>query len=124
MENGTESGLCITRMERLKGKDTTHQLIQKVTYKIGSGHHTNSHLFEVNGYVHQMPYTYYTQGKIADLPPGFEKGNNTRFSREIGIECMSCHNAYPQHTKGSLNKYERIPSGIDCYALENNIVAY
>ena len=99
---------------RLKGKDTTHQLIQKVTYKIGSGQHTNSHLFEINGYVHQMPYTYYTQGKIADLPPGFEKGNNTRFSREIGVECMSCHNAYPEHEGGSTNKYNSIPSGIDC----------
>ncbi|MDC0204257.1 multiheme c-type cytochrome [Flavobacteriales bacterium] len=99
---------------RLKGKDTIHQLTKKVTYKIGSGQHTNSHLFEINGYVHQMPYTYYTQDEIADLPPGFDQGNNTRFSREIGLECMSCHNAYPQHIKGSLNKYERIPSGIDC----------
>ena len=99
---------------RIKGKDTTHQLIKKVNYKIGSGQHTNSHLFEINGYLHQMPYTYYTQNKIADLPPGFENGNNTRFSREIGLECMSCHNAYPDHVDGSLNQYEAIPSGIDC----------
>ena len=99
---------------RIKGKDTTHQLIKKVNYKIGSGQHTNSHLFEINGYVHQMPYTYYCQDKIADLPPGFENGNNTRFSREIGLECMSCHNAYPNHVEGSLNKYEAISSGIDC----------
>ena len=99
---------------RIKGRDTTHLLIKKVNYKIGSGQHTNSHLFEINGYVHQMPYTYYTQSAIADLPPGFEKGNNTRFSREIGLECMSCHNAYPNHVEGSLNKYNSIPSGIDC----------
>ena len=99
---------------RLKGKDTTHLLIKKVNYKIGSGQHTNSHLFEINGFIHQMPYTYYTQDNIADLPPGFEKGNNTRFSREIGLECMSCHNAYPNHIEGSLNKYNSIPSGIDC----------
>ena len=99
---------------RLKGKDTIHQLIKKVNYKIGSGQHTNSHLFEINGYLHQMPYTYYTQEEIADLPPGFEDGNNTRFSREIGLECMSCHNAYPNHLEGSLNKYESIPQGIDC----------
>ncbi len=99
---------------RLKGKDTVHQLIKKVNYKIGSGQHTNSHLFEVNGYVHQMPYTFYTQEGIADLPPGFEKGNNTRFSREIALECMSCHNAYPDHVNTSSNKYESIPNGIDC----------
>ena len=99
---------------RLNGKDTTHQLIKKASYKIGSGQHTNSHLFEVNGYVHQMPYTYYTQDKLADLPPGFEDGQNTRFSREIGLECMSCHNAHPNHESGSLNKYNSIPQGIDC----------
>ncbi len=99
---------------RIKGVDTTHQLIKKVNYKIGSGHHTNSHLFEINGYVHQMPYTYYTQDKIADFPPGFENGNNTRFSREIGLECMSCHNAYPDHTEGSNNQYKSISNGIDC----------
>jgi len=99
---------------RLKNKDTTHQLIKKVDYKIGSGHHTNSHLFEINGFIHQMPYTYYTQDKIADLPPGFEDGNNTRFSRKIGLECMSCHNAYPNHESSSLNKYNTIPQGIDC----------
>ncbi len=99
---------------RLKGKDTIHMLNKKVSYKIGSGHHTNSHLFEINGYVHQMPYTYYTQDKLADLPPGFENGQNTRFSREIGLECMSCHNAYSSHERGSLNKYNTIPQGIDC----------
>ena len=99
---------------RIIGKDTTHQLIKKVNYKIGSGNHTNSHLFEINGYVHQMPYTFYTQDKIADFPPGFENGNNTRFSREIGLECMSCHNAYPEHAEGSNNQYKAISSGIDC----------
>ena len=99
---------------RLKNNDTTHLLVKKVIYKIGSGHHTNSHLFEINGYLHQMPYTYYTQEEIADLPPGFENGNNTRFSREIGLECMSCHNAHSDHQKGSTNKYNAIPQGIDC----------
>jgi len=99
---------------RLKGRDTTHLLIKKVNYKIGSGQHTNSHLFEINGYVHQMPYTYYTQDEIADLPPGFEDGGNSRFSREIGLECMSCHNAHSNHEEESLNKYSQIPQGIDC----------
>lgn len=100
---------------RLKAEeDTTHLLIKKVDYKIGSGHHTNSHLFEINGYVHQMPYTYYTQDSIADLPPGFEEGGNSRFSREIGLECMSCHNAHSSHESSSLNKYNSISQGIDC----------
>ena len=99
---------------RLKDQDTIHLLIKKVDYKIGSGHHTNSHLFEINGYLHQMPYTYYTQDNIADLPPGFEDGYNSRFTREIALECMSCHNANVDHESASSNKYKTIPQGIDC----------
>ena len=99
---------------RLENKDTTHKLLQKIDFVIGSGQHTNSHLFNINGYIHQAPYTFYTQKGEADLPPGYENGQNSRFSREIGLECMSCHNAYPNHVENSLNKYEFIPNGIDC----------
>ena len=99
---------------RIFNFDTIHQIDKKVDYIIGSGHHTNSHLFQINGYLHQIPYTYYAQDKISDLPPGYENGNNTRFAREINMECISCHNAYPNHEEGSNNKYASIPKGIDC----------
>ena len=99
---------------RIVSEDTVHKIEKKVDYIIGSGHHTNSHLFKINGYLHQMPYTYYTQDSISDLPPGYENGNNSRFSREINMECISCHNAYPNHVAGSNNMYHHIPDGIDC----------
>ena len=93
---------------------TAHKRIENIDYIIGSGHHTNSHLWQENGYLHQLPFTYYTQDGTLDLPPGFEQGNNSRFSRKIGLECMSCHNAYPDFIMGSENKYNHIPEGIDC----------
>ena len=99
---------------RISKGDTTHIIDKKIDYIIGSGHHTNSHLFKINGFLHQVPYTYYTQDRISDLPPGYENGNNTRFAREINMECISCHNAYPDHVEGSNNKFESIPQGIDC----------
>ena len=99
---------------RLDNKDTVHKRIEKITYKIGSGHHTNSHLYEINGYIHQIPYTYYTQENISDLPPGYENGGNTRFSREIALECMSCHNGHSNLVEGSNHKYHSIPQGIEC----------
>jgi tetratricopeptide (TPR) repeat protein len=61
-----------------------------------------------------MPMTFYTQKKHWDLPPGFENGFNTHFTRKIGLECMSCHNGYPNFVLGSENKYNSIPTGIDC----------
>jgi hypothetical protein len=99
---------------RLDKKDTIHQRTEQVNYIIGSGQHTNSHMQTVNGYINQMPMTYYTQKKHWDLPPGFENGVNTRFSRKIGLECMTCHNAYPEFVMGSENKFKRVANGIDC----------
>ena len=55
---------------RISRGDTVHKIDKKIDYIIGSGHHTNSHLFEINGYLHQIPYTYYAQDGISDLPPG------------------------------------------------------
>jgi tetratricopeptide (TPR) repeat protein len=99
---------------RLNANETTFKRVEKVDYIIGSGQHTNSHIHNTNGYLTQMPMTFYTQKKKWDFPPGFEHGYNTRFSRKIGLECMSCHNAYPQFVQGSENKFSSVPHGIDC----------
>jgi len=99
---------------RLNKKDTTFSRQEQVNFIVGSGQHTNSHIQNVNGYLNQMPMTFYTQKKKWDLPPGFENGVNTRFSRKIGLECMSCHNAFPKFVEGSENKFESVPQGIDC----------
>ena len=99
---------------RLDGKDTIYSRTETVNYVIGSGQHTNSHIFNTNGYAHQMPMTFYTQDGHWDFPPGYENGFNTRFSRKIGLECMSCHNALPDFVIGSENKYFKIGNGIDC----------
>lgn len=99
---------------RLKGKDTIYKRAEKVDYVIGSGQHTNSHLMNINGYVYQMPLTWYAQEKKWDLPPGFEAGKNSGFSRSIEFECMSCHNAMPAVTDYTANRFISIPNGIDC----------
>jgi Tfp pilus assembly protein PilF len=99
---------------RTEGKDTVHKKTQKIDYIIGSGQHTNSHIFSNNGYFYQAPITFYTQKRKWDLAPGFENGTNTRFSRLIELECMSCHNGYPDFVRNSQNKYLTVKTGIDC----------
>lgn len=99
---------------RLRGKDTIHRRLERVDYIIGSGHHTNSHLIHRNGYIYQAPITYYTQDGHWDLAPGFEDGNNNRFSRIIRSECLTCHNHTPTPAFGSENKYHKVPLGIEC----------
>ena len=99
---------------RIDGVDTVHKFTQKIHYKIGSGNHTNSHIYSHNDFLYQVPYTFYTQDSVSDLPPGFENGLNSRFTRQIGLECMSCHNAHSDHDYSSLKKYSSVPDGIDC----------
>lgn len=99
---------------RLQGKDTTFKRVEKVDYIIGSGQHTNSHIHNSNGYLYQMPMTFFSQKKKWDFPPGFENGFNTHFTRKIGLECMSCHNALPEFVQGSENKFASVPEGINC----------
>ncbi len=116
---------------RLKGRDTIHKLVQRIDYVVGSGQHTNSHIFDVNGYLYQAPITFYTQKQRWDLAPGFEKGASSRFRRTIQLECMTCHNGYPKFDAGSENHYGHVMTGIDCerchgpgslhvYARQNN----
>lgn len=99
---------------RLSGKDTIFIREERISWIVGSGQHTNSHIWEKNGYHYQAPLTFYTQKGVWDLPPGFENGNNTRFSRIIGTECMTCHNAYPEWAGGAENKFSQVKNGIDC----------
>lgn len=99
---------------QLSGNDTINKRTEKVSYVVGSGQHTNSHLLQINGYLYQMPMTFYTQKKKWDLPPGFENGNNSRFNRIIEAECITCHNAYPIADPAADNRYLSVPKGIDC----------
>ncbi len=99
---------------RMVGKDTVFQRKENIKYIVGSGQHTNSHLYEVNGFLYQAPLTFYTQSQQWNLPPGFNEGNNTRFGRAIELECITCHNALPAFDFQSQNKYDKVPLGIGC----------
>ncbi len=98
---------------RILNKDTVHKREEFVSYIIGSGQHTNSHLLNINGFLYQMPMTFYAQKGKWSLPPGFED-NNSRFTRTIETECITCHNAYPTASDHADNKYSYIPKGVDC----------
>lgn len=106
--------LMIKEFRLSSNGDTLHKRIERVDYIVGSGNHTNSHIYSVNGYAFQIPFTYYTQIQKFDMPPGFEGGHNSRFNRSLGLECIACHNGYPSLVLGSENKYANMPEGIDC----------
>lgn len=99
---------------RLNGTDTIYKRIEKIDFIVGSGQHTNSHIWNSNGYLFQAPLTFYAQSGIWDLPPGFEDGENSRWSRTISAECMNCHNMFPDFNLTADNKFSSVKSGIEC----------
>lgn len=99
---------------RLENGDTVHLRTEKVSYIVGSGQHTNSHIIDINGYIYQAPITFYTQEGKWDMAPGFDVKKNERFARFLTTECLTCHNHFPKHIEGSINKYEEMPTGIEC----------
>ena len=91
-----------------------HELKRKVDYIIGSGNNNRTYLTNVNGYIHEMPVTWYSEKSIWDLSPGYEN-INMRFNRPIVEECMHCHNDYNKFEKFSVNRFtEHIAEGISC----------
>ncbi|MDE2997057.1 MAG: tetratricopeptide repeat protein [Bacteroidota bacterium] len=111
----TQDGNLYVKEYRLEGRDTTHVRIEQIDFIVGSGQHTNSHIYEENGYLYQIPVTWYAQDAKWGLAPKFQKtGNNYRFGRVITDECMACHNGQPTFVPGSENRFEHVPLGINC----------
>jgi len=108
-----QNGKYYIKEYRIKNGDTLHSRTEQITHIVGSGQHTNSHFWHDGEYWYQAPLTYYTQSGRWDLPPGYET-TNTGFSRKIDVECISCHNGMPKVEEGSINKFTRMPTGIDC----------
>lgn len=99
---------------RLHQNDTIYKRTEYISYIVGSGHHTNSHIWESNSYLYQAPITYYTQKGVWDLAPGFEGGFNSRWNRIISTECMNCHNMYSTQNGLSENRFTAVKKGIEC----------
>lgn len=99
---------------RLNGKDTLYKRIEKIDFIVGSGHQTRSYILVRNDYHYEVPITWYVSKGIWDLSPGYEKGGNARFSREIGEECMACHTGNFEFVQGSKNRFRKVDMGIDC----------
>jgi tetratricopeptide (TPR) repeat protein len=91
-----------------------HELKREVDFIVGSGNNNRTYLTNVNGYINEMPVTWYSEKSIWDLSPGYEN-INMRFNRPIVEECMHCHNGYNSFEKFSVNRFtDKIAEGISC----------
>ncbi len=95
------------------GGNVIHERIHHADYVIGSGNATRSYLMQVNGYLTEMPVTWYVHRGAWDMSPGYEEAND-RFERQINLACVTCHDGPVAHTPFTQNHYTEIPLGITC----------
>ncbi len=95
--------------------DTAHRHRVEVEYVVGSGNHTRSYLGRVEDELVQLPLTWYSERRIWDLSPGYNRENHFRFNRPVKPICIFCHNDLTPSTDQTLAGYEEdLRLGISC----------
>ncbi len=91
----------------------SYERLHRAAYVVGSGNATRSYLMRENGFVTEMPLTWYVERALWDMSPGY-RTSNSRFSRPATLECVTCHDGNPEHTPFTQNHYADLPLGITC----------
>lgn len=78
-------------------------------YFVGSGANGRSYLTAIGGRLFQSPASYYSDRKVWDLSPGYERERELDFDRPIPPDCLFCHAGRPRPVPFTLNTYESPP---------------
>lgn len=94
---------------------------RSIDYVLGSGNHGMTFLhLTARHTLEQLPFGWYAEnGGEWLMNPGYDRPDHAGTSRLIGVECMFCHNGYPQHGAPADEGAEPVfgtplPNGIDC----------
>jgi hypothetical protein len=90
---------------------------QSMDYFIGSNAAGRSFLSEREGYLFEVPVTWYARKQVWDLSPGFERNTGIQLNRAIEPSCLLCHASRVRPVLGSQNRYGDPPfldSGVAC----------
>jgi hypothetical protein len=86
-------------------------------YFIGSNTAGRTWLREWNGYLFELPVTWYSQKKIWDASPGYEREPYVRLDRAVEPSCLLCHASQVRPVLGTQNRYGDPPfleNGVSC----------
>ena len=96
-----EGRLFMREFRRENGR-VVYQQERAAAYQIGSGNNTFSFLEDRNGYLFEMPLTWYAEKKLWDMSPGY-RDHNWRFDRPINSTCLNCHTGPSRRTPQTEN---------------------
>jgi hypothetical protein len=86
-------------------------------YFIGSNAAGRTYLWERDGYLFELPVTWYAQKQAWDASPGYEKNTEVRLTRAIEPSCLQCHASRVRPVLGTQNRYGDPPfleNGVAC----------
>ena len=90
---------------------------RRLEYFIGSGTVGRSYLYSLNGFLYQVPVSWYSAPHKWDLSPGYQQYEALYLTRGIEPVCLECHASGVQPVAGTTNGY-RIPpfreGGVSC----------
>ena len=83
---------------------------------IGSRRMGRSYVFASDRYLYQAPVGYYTNRRLWDMAPGYEKDREPDFNRPITSECLFCHASGARIIPKTLNRLADFSAlnGISC----------
>ncbi len=108
-------GDSVVQVEELqdRGGRVIHTLERRMKYVMGSGTAARTYFDDSEGFLYELPLTWYTQKERWDFSPGYQVANK-RFDRKVPERCMACHNDYTEAEPFAGGKFVDIPQGIGC----------
>jgi hypothetical protein len=88
-----------------------------IDYFIGSNAAGRSFLHANDGYLFELPVTWYSQKQVWDASPGYESDPEIRLTRAVEPGCLGCHASRVRPVLGTQNRYGDPPfldNGIGC----------
>jgi hypothetical protein len=96
---------------------TFDQGSSSIDFFIGSGAAGRSFLFQREGYLYELPVTWYARPARWDASPGYERDTEVRLDRAVDWTCLWCHASRVRPVLGTQNRYGEPPfweSGVGC----------
>jgi len=113
--------IYFTRYQLDSSGQKINQYERKIDWIMGSGNKVRSYLYQTEiGEMFQLPIGWYTAKQQWGLSPGYDKKYHQGITRQVPRECLFCHNAFPEVTKGSDMRWQphifpkKLPHGTGC----------
>ena len=86
-------------------------------YFIGSNANGRTYLFQREGYLFELPVSWFVHTASWDASPGYDKYREVRLDRPVENSCLWCHASQVRYVRGTQNRYADPPfadDGVGC----------